>query len=134
MLSPRCYQITRAMRLLAEARIGRAVTIQNAELMREALLVESRRAEPGHEVLPSDGRRLDAPAILSAEDVAVSPVAVSLRVAGILANGRRPPRIMLAAAVTELNRLMQDDSDLSSELRRLQTDVLCGRASEENVL
>ncbi|NNM65082.1 MAG: hypothetical protein HKL99_10790 [Burkholderiales bacterium] len=108
MLSPRCYQISRALRLLAEARIGRMVTIENAELIRAALAAENRRAQ-------------------TAAGAGVGPVTVALRASTFLARGMSPPKLMLAAAVTELHRLLHGDEELAKEVRRMETDAICGR-------
>lgn len=165
MLSSRAYRLAQTMRMLSEARIGRVVSVENAQGMYDALVLEQRlirqaSGEQGRcagpklfrvypEQLASAAPSEDDVLLLEKiaqyqsprssqetedEDSPRAPLPVAIRTAFLLANGQNPTRLMIAAAVSEIHQHMSNDGMIKAEFKRLHTDVLCNRLSEEAVL
>ena len=115
-LSPRCFRVVQATRIFAAAQIGTAITREVAANVADALSKENARERSASGRDNEEGECADD-----------NPLRVAVRVARSLACGHVPSRIALTSAVIELGRYLQSEPTLSTEIRRLQGDVLAGR-------
>lgn len=142
-MSPRAYRLSKAMRILAEARIGRLVSVENAQEIHDALVRERRVVglepipdvsnpfnclAPGWIADEMQPKRMPLQGVVKETEAEASAgIHVSIKAARLLAAGVRPPTLMLIAAVREIQSHLRDDLELAEEFKRMQTDVMCNR-------
>jgi hypothetical protein len=133
------------MRMLAEARIGRLVSVENAHEIHDALVRERRQVMPASGADVSSllvcldrgwiddemGPKKPVPVLHGdqeqVDEVSINSIHVSILAARLLAKGVRPSTLMLIAAVREIQNHLRDDAELAEEFKRMHTDVMCDR-------
>lgn len=142
--------------MLAEARIGRVISVESAQEIHDSLVRERCRLAQSMGVtsefpmgvclshgwiedeMGPQSRCVAAPPPLAGPDEAEDddtaravPIRVSIRAARLLAMGSRPPTLLLMAAVREIQSHLLGDPELSEEFKRMHTDIMCDRRHDQ---
>lgn len=154
-MTPRAYRLSKAMRMLAEVRIGRVISVEIAQEIHDSLVRERSKLAQSmgvasdfplgvclshgwieDEMGPQSGGLTTRQDSANADDEheigrRQVPIHVSIRAARLLAMGSRPPTLLLMAAVREIQSHLMDDPELSEEFKRMHTDIMCDRRHEQ---